>query len=181
MTFWISIAAIAISMVGLTHLAFTNPKRRRTLSQEQVQLRRIVPARCAVWIPGIVLAVLGEAAAFVIWIAALTVLGWVLAAAPISTQDLIKEQLDAVKQYVGAMLGRLGGAGRSLVRRIQLALASEETLAKVSHMRARIEHLERRLEDLERPSIAHVDQNLADASANISQSTPIKVAGGSSS
>ena len=80
MTLAWTLAALAISLPALYALRWTDPKRRRILELPMLTgQRRTVLPWLGVFLPGIVLFVIGASAALIIWLAALTVLGWLLA------------------------------------------------------------------------------------------------------
>lgn len=77
----IIIAALAASLAALIHLARTDPKRRRVFGLPEYQRKRRSRLLLAVLIvPGITLLATGDAAGFTIWLGALTVTGWGVAA-----------------------------------------------------------------------------------------------------
>lgn len=74
-------AAIAFSAVILLLLGRGDPKRRRTArlpdGEMPVRMRRLLGA--AACLPGLVCALLGDAAAFMIWLGGAGVAGWFVA------------------------------------------------------------------------------------------------------
>lgn len=81
MTVLASLLALAISVAGLVYLTATDPKRRRSFRLSARPRFAIVGWIVAI-APGAALLVAGETAAFLIWIAAATIVGWLLAARP---------------------------------------------------------------------------------------------------
>ena len=75
------IVAIAVSVVAIATLCITDPKRRRTAgltaSARGALMRRALVAVSIA--PGLVLALLGDAAAFLIWVGTCAICGWLLA------------------------------------------------------------------------------------------------------
>ncbi|MBD2840981.1 hypothetical protein [Erythrobacter rubeus] len=86
MTLILSILAVAFSLIGVFCLMLRDPKRRRSFGMvadpRQDALRPFLVAFTI--LPSIVLLALGDAAAFFVWFAAITVLGWLLVIAPLS-------------------------------------------------------------------------------------------------
>ncbi|MEM1275142.1 MAG: hypothetical protein AAGH74_01325 [Pseudomonadota bacterium] len=72
-----------VSLMGLSYLTLTDPKRRRTFRQEPLNTRILLwPARLSVLVPPIWLMTVSDWSGLAIWAGAVTVLGWVLAALP---------------------------------------------------------------------------------------------------
>ncbi|ATE66690.1 hypothetical protein [Rhizorhabdus dicambivorans] len=81
MTLLLPIAAIAFSAVMIVLLGRGDPKRRRATGRHDgempVRLRRLLAA--AACLPGLACALLGDAAAFMLWLGGAAVLGWFVA------------------------------------------------------------------------------------------------------
>jgi threonine/homoserine/homoserine lactone efflux protein len=76
-------AAMTISVVALLLLCFANPKRRRSrgglrLAAGSMVLRLLC---LLVILPGVLLAMSGDPAAFLIWLGGCCVMGWLIALA----------------------------------------------------------------------------------------------------
>jgi hypothetical protein len=75
------LSALAISVVFLTLLCVGDPKRRRTSGRafggHSVGARRLLAAACA--LPGLGLALFGDAAGFLMWGGGCALSGWLLA------------------------------------------------------------------------------------------------------
>ena len=80
MTAILTLAALAATLTGLVHLAASDPKRQRAFKLQPPRRRFALPACLLVFAPGVALLAFGQAAAFVIWLGATTVLGWLVAA-----------------------------------------------------------------------------------------------------
>lgn len=76
--FW-TLSALIVSLTGLAHLAATDPKRRRAFKLPIRHRRFARSALTLVFVPGVVLLLAGQGAAFVIWLGAATVAGWLVA------------------------------------------------------------------------------------------------------
>ncbi|MEM6891553.1 MAG: hypothetical protein AAF636_26045 [Pseudomonadota bacterium] len=76
-------AAILVSLICIGWLARFDPKRRRSFG---LRPRKAVVPRHLVWggaaLPGLVLALTGCSAGFVLWLAALCVFGWLVVWVP---------------------------------------------------------------------------------------------------
>ena len=77
----LAIAAVAVTALILGLLCIGDPKRRRTAGLRgegyRTTARRAFAA--AAMLPGLGLALMGDAAAFLVWIGAATIIGWLLA------------------------------------------------------------------------------------------------------
>ena len=75
MTVLVTLGALAVSLAALSWLATTDAKRRRVFSLEPVErdLWQVWCALILVSVPGVLLLVAGNGAAFTVWIAAVTV------------------------------------------------------------------------------------------------------------
>lgn len=80
MTALLTLSALALTLLGLGYLTAGDPKRRRSFKLRQVERRFLWPARLLVFAPGLALLVLGQGAAFVMWMGAATIAGWLIAA-----------------------------------------------------------------------------------------------------
>lgn len=169
------IIALAVSVWGLWHLQSTNPKRLRSLKQEPAERRHAHVARLAVWAPGVLLVVLGQFSAFVMWLAALTVIGWALVAAPTTTFALVQRAWLAVLQPVLSHLAAIRD-------RLAAVVKSRHTVAEHKHLsdenaelRARLVALEQRIAELE--GALHVGNDNAPKFADVDGTIrPVKVA-----
>jgi hypothetical protein len=74
-----TLAAVLVSLAGLGYLAAFDPKRRRVFRLPPRARRWAVPAWLLVLAPGAALLWAGDGAAFVVWLGAATVLGWLMA------------------------------------------------------------------------------------------------------
>lgn len=73
--------ALLISFAGLIHLCLINDKRRRVFQQPAYTgPRYVIAARLALFGPGLVFALAGDAAGFVIWLGTVSVIGWAIVA-----------------------------------------------------------------------------------------------------
>lgn len=79
-THWLFLCALLVSLAGFVYLAVTDPKRRRvSKTARPLSVPRVASLGwlCVV-LPGIPLLALGEISAFVSWLGAITVGGWLL-------------------------------------------------------------------------------------------------------
>lgn len=109
-TFLVAASATAVSLLGLAYLAAVDPKRRRSFG---LAAPRHPGLAMFVWpvvfLPGIVLLLLGQSAGFVLWFACVTVAGWRLAAmAPAAGGTL--------RQRIAAVVALWKGSGRPRTR-----------------------------------------------------------------
>ena len=81
MTIVLALAAIAFSAVPILLLCLGDPKRRRAAGESGGSPDRhramLVTAGC---VPGIAVALLGDSAAFMLWLGGIALLGWCAAA-----------------------------------------------------------------------------------------------------
>ena len=80
MTTTLTLAAVAVSLAGLVYLAATDPKRRRAFNLPPCSRRLALFAWIVVFAPGAALLAAEQTAAFVIWLGAGTIAGWLVAA-----------------------------------------------------------------------------------------------------
>lgn len=144
MTVILCLLAVAVTMAAISYLAVTDPKRRRTFGMpEPERPRRPWVGISAVFAPGLVLLLLGNGAAFVVWLGALSVAGWGVAA-------LRPEQASAIAATVRAAPGQtdtlLAAAWCVAGRRIEAAFHLYRLLRTAP---SRIAELEHRVAELE--------------------------------
>ena len=151
MTGLLVVLALAMSIAGIFYLAMTDAKRRRVFGLAAVEVRRWVwPARCAVFGPGMLLAALGNMAGFVIWLGALTVLGWTVAALP---PTRLREMQKSMNADLITSRDRRKSAIASLRSRVAVSMAGtgmtfgREDPARLAALEARVASLEERLAD----------------------------------
>lgn len=82
MTVTVTLAAILLSLAGIVLLTATDPKRRRVFGLPDAKHRPAGLACLLILVPGVVLLIAGQSAAFVMWLAAVPLAGWGLAAFP---------------------------------------------------------------------------------------------------
>lgn len=78
----LALVALALSTVAIVLLCLGDPKRRRAVGGKDGgmasgQRRMLVAAAC---VPGAFCALLGDAAAFLMWLGGCALVGWILAA-----------------------------------------------------------------------------------------------------
>lgn len=144
--------AVAASVAALAWLAASDPKRRRVFGFAPVAQRRRRLSIAALVLPGVLLAATGVWAGFVIWLAALTVLGWCLAALSPTRQARLAAAL-----RTGA--ADLIAAGRRAKTRLQGVLdgSAEAGAALPAEAIERIAALEQRVAELEAGLVARED------------------------
>lgn len=80
---WLASAALLMSLVGFAYLKFTDPRTRRVARLPAFTgSRRAGLAWGLALLPGPVLLMTGQGAAFVIWLGGAPMLGWYIAALP---------------------------------------------------------------------------------------------------
>lgn len=82
MTVIVTLAAIGLSLAGIVLLTATDPKRRRVFGLPDAKHRPAALACLLILAPGVALLIAGQSAAFVMWLAAVPLAGWALAAIP---------------------------------------------------------------------------------------------------
>ena len=134
MTVLVTLGALAVSLAALSWLATTDAKRRRVFSLEPVErdLWQVWCALILVSVPGVLLLVAGNGAAFTVWIAAVTVLGWVLAA-------VTPDRIATVRSIIG----------RGATAALRVLNAATGWIIAVGTLPGRIADLEHRVVDLE--------------------------------
>ena len=75
-----TLAAILVSLAGIILLAASDPKRRRVFGLPEARRRPVALACLCLVAPGLALLIAGQPAAFVMWLAAVPLVGWALAA-----------------------------------------------------------------------------------------------------
>lgn len=79
--FYLAFIALALSAIPIVMLCVGDPKRRRAIGGKgggmaSPQRRLLVMIAC---IPGVICALLGDAAAFLMWLGGCALIGWALA------------------------------------------------------------------------------------------------------
>ena len=80
MTTILTLLAVGASLLGLAYLTASDPKRRRAFRLPPRSRRFLWPACGLVFAPGLTLLIAGEGAAFVMWLGAVSLAGWLIAA-----------------------------------------------------------------------------------------------------
>ena len=144
MTALAAIVATAVSLAALAYLAATDPKRRRVFGLAPFAGRRLVgPALAAVFLPGVLLLALGNGAGFIVWLGALSVAGWGVAA----LSPAQATRLRAWTETVTAALGE--GVALSTERALAGAANAARWTKAAAGMPRRIAVLEARVSALE--------------------------------
>ncbi|MCH2395236.1 hypothetical protein [Oceanibaculum sp.] len=78
----VTLAAVLLSLAGIVLLTATDPKRRRVFGLPDAKYRPAAIACLLILAPGVALLIAGQSAAFVMWLAAVPLAGWALAAIP---------------------------------------------------------------------------------------------------
>ena len=130
-----TLAAVAVSLAGVGYLTGTDPKRRRAF--------RLPPAASAsprlgwalVLLPGVLLPFAAGGGGFTVWIGAVSVAGWAIAALP-------PERTAGLGRRCAAFVDRIAAFRPALPLRVAPAPASD---SRVAALEARIEALEAEL------------------------------------
>lgn len=75
----ITLIAVAISLAGIGLLARCDPKRRRAAGLGPADAKQRQKALALVFAPVLLLAIVGQTSPFVLWIAIVSVAGWIIA------------------------------------------------------------------------------------------------------
>ncbi|MEM6355030.1 MAG: hypothetical protein AAF844_05020 [Pseudomonadota bacterium] len=164
MTTFLSIVTIAISVSALVYMRATDAKRRRVFGLKPRPRRFPLLVRGALWLPAIALIALGNVAALLIWMGAVTVAGWGIAAVTPAMVDAASEATVAYRAALRAKTQHLGTLARQAFAlgkwRLGVLLSSERpgrSDDRVAALEARIAELEaelaRRDEDAPRPGM----------------------------
>lgn len=152
-----TVAAIAVTLGGIARLAATDPKRRRSFGLEPYRGRRQVAlAMTAVFLPGVLLLVIGSGADFVAWTGAVCVAGWAVAAvSPLRVARaarLTGNALAALRRPAAALLAVLF-AGATRMRRAGngVTAAEDPTLRRIAELEQRVARLEAALAAVAQP------------------------------
>lgn len=141
------IAAVLISVAVLVHLARSDPKRRRVFGLPDYEGRRWTKASLAILAaPGLLLLVSGDAAGFTVWLGALTVTGWGVAAlSPQRSAALGNAFTRAFGHAGGALTAAATGVG-DFIRTIQgLHRAFQDSTTRIDALEMRVAELEAEL------------------------------------
>lgn len=163
----LTLLAIAVSAVGVAHLTAVDPKRRRAFRLDAPSKPgRTGLAWAALYIPGLVLLVMDQWAAFLMWLGGAPLVGWGIAATPPGTYARLKRR--ALRRLVG--LRQSARALRQGVAAPQQAFFMRDR-AVVSSMQRQIAALEARIATLE-AQLASASGETQLAPASGAQSTP---------
>ena len=114
MNTFLTLLAIAVSMAALLWLSHTDPKRRSAFRLPPFTGARHVRLAWAVaLLPGLVVIPLGGGPGFVLWLGALTVVGWALIAIPPGREGAAAQALD---RLLARVLGRFEALARAARR-----------------------------------------------------------------
>lgn len=165
------IAAVLVGVAAIVRLAWTDPKRRRVFGLDAYEgPRRVWLLLLVLVAPGALLLAAGDAAGFTIWIGALTVLGWAVAA-------LSPDRSAAV---AAGIRRRAGGAGGAVVA-VRSALARgvrtvREAWHTLRHAPTRLAALERRVAELEAEAAGRTRRGEPEeGSRNALTSSPVRL------
>jgi len=139
-----AIVATVVSLAALAYLAATDPKRRRVFRVAPFAGRRLVgPALAAVFLPGVLLLAFANGAGFIVWLGALSVAGWGVAA-------LSPAQATHLRAWTKTVTAALGdGFAVSTERAFAGAAALARSIRAAGGMPRRIAALEARISALE--------------------------------
>lgn len=144
MTVLATLVATLLSIAALAYLAATDAKRRRVFGYAPFPGRRHVwPALAVTFLPAPALLAFGNSAGLIVWLGAITVAGWGVAA-------LTPTQARRLHTGVGSAAGRVGrGLSVTAKRSFSRAIAAGSRLADIAQMPDRIATLEARVVALE--------------------------------
>lgn len=147
MNAFLVVAAVLLSVTLLVNLARTDPKRRRVFGLEPHEGPRRTKTMLAVLIlPGVLLLFLGNGAGFTIWLGALTVLGWGVAALdPVRSQAI----LSGSRHLVTRWSDRMRTGAQTLTRAWR---ARRENADRIARLEARVQELEDQIRRLDTSS-----------------------------
>ncbi len=145
MTAFLSILALVISSAGVLYLASTNAKRLRAFNRQVPDARRwALVARIAIFAPGILLITGGFTAAFVIWMGAITVLGWGIAAFSPTKIDRAQAWLENFGAVSAQRTAALQVSARDRLASLTSRIAKGDS-DRIAALEARVAELERLL------------------------------------
>ena len=125
----IILTAILLSVLGLSYMTATDPKRRRGAKLQQYANRPLLwPARVALFGPGGVLIALGHWAGLSLWAGAITVIGWAIAAITPATYGQIHSDVrsrltelgDSSRYHARQLVDRVSAQVRRVVPNVSL-------------------------------------------------------------
>lgn len=158
---------VLVSATAFAYLAATDSKRRRAFRLEAWQGRRWSrTAWLLALVPGVLLLAFGTAAAFVVWLGTVTVLGWRVAALePTRTRSLatwFNRKAERLWRYIPDRWRQTG-----------LVSSFRSTIAERRRLPARLDILEQRIADLE-ARLPNAGKDMSDGSANRRKEHPIE-------
>jgi hypothetical protein len=144
----VTLSAIAVSLAALLWLSFTDPKRRRAFARPPYTgPRRVGFAWSAALLPGLFLPALAGGPGLVLWLGALTVIGWGLIAIPPGEGGALARAIDRLAAWLGHQIDAFG-RGLAALRasrplRARGAASAPLTLAaRVAALEAQVRGLE---------------------------------------
>lgn len=152
-TVFLTLVAIAVSTAAAAHLAFHDPKRRRAFSEPP---REGSPHRAGAWtlvyLPGLVLLVFDQWAAFMMWIGGAPLVSWVLVAQSPKFYRMAAIKLRSIGELRNRIQPRawLAGASRQGLFPAGAGWGSRLRFASDAGSAQRVAELEMRVAELER-------------------------------
>lgn len=132
-----TIAAVAVSLAGVGYLAGTDQKRRRAFRLPSAASANPRLGWALVLLPGVILPFAAGGGGFTIWIGAVSVAGWAIAALP-------PERTAGLGRRCAALVDRLAAFRPALPIRLPQASAAGAD-SRITMLEARIEALEAEL------------------------------------
>jgi hypothetical protein len=136
-----TVAAVGVSLAALAHLAATDPKRRRAFRLPEPAPRRPGVVWAAALLPGLLLPVSAGAGGFFVWLGAVAVLGWAIAALSPNRSAALGQLLLKTRARLEPLLRSAGEGWRRALRPPQdraLAQRVRELEAEVAVLKARL-------------------------------------------
>lgn len=150
MNTFLTLLAIAVSVAALLRLSFTDPKRRRAFGQAPYPgPRRPRLAWIVALLPGGLVIPLAGGPGFVLWLGALTVVGWALIAIPPSWGEAFAAGLERWFGGIAGRAARLGRRAREGLARLGARLPAAPVLRGADAVAGRVAELERKVALLE--------------------------------
>jgi hypothetical protein len=155
-------AAVALSLGSLGYVAATDPKRRRAFRQPPARRRHAGAAWALALSPGALLPVASGAGGFCVWLGAVAVGGWAIAATPPGRMPG-RQAASAAAETLRARLVPMAVAGRAALRRaLSTARRLVATADGLATLERRVRELEAELAAMRRAAAAGRQDNVVE-------------------
>lgn len=137
-----TVSAIAVSLAGLAYLTGSDPKRRRAFRLPPAAAAHPRIGWAAVLLPGLVLPFVAGGGGFTVWIGAVSVIGWAIAALPPERTALVVRRCAALADRIAAIRLHLPDHAQPDDRVAALEARIQALEAQLADLRPRVETAE---------------------------------------